>query len=281
MHRRICRTHDAFLTKRTGPRNPVRFVAYEIFCKYEMEAATPSPGVQSAKPKKKRKLLAFRFHRLDTQGIQDRLLAASKKIRISFFAIETTKLCRQILLSIVLMIFRALWRLVRIGTKEEKKKKKQKLQKERRDDQNFSTNMLKLQQSSNVPWIWSIETPIGKTIAGDERANPPCWLVAVTRGIPPRVFRFSRRVDTLFKIFSKFLFTGMCFLYPNPYLRPPVYAFEEENRVQSFSFSFWSETDLSKRQSLEDFTRNQKKKKKKGEKKRIGTRKSSERNRSL
>ncbi|KAK1129596.1 hypothetical protein K0M31_019311 [Melipona bicolor] len=88
-----------------------------------MEAATPSPGVQSAKPKKKRKSLAFRFHGLDTQGIQDRFLAASEKIRVSFFAIETTKLCRQILLSFVLMIFRALWRLVRIGTKEKKKKK--------------------------------------------------------------------------------------------------------------------------------------------------------------
>lgn len=120
----------------------------------------------------------------------------------------------EIFLSIVLIIFRHFDQ--RIGTKLNGTVSKGKTTRQ----QHFLTSMLRLQQSSNVPWISSIETPIGKTIVDDERANPPCWLVVAIRGSLD-ASRFSRRVDTLFKIFSKFLFTRMCFLYPNPIYNPP------------------------------------------------------------
>lgn len=186
-----------------------------------MEAAIPSPGVPSKKPKS----LAF-FHTSLKQVHTSipRVLATSQKLHVQFI-METTKYS-EIFLSIVLIIFRHIDQ--RIGTKLNGT-----ISKGKTTRQHFLTNTLKLQQSSNVPRISSIETPIGKTIVDDERANPPCWLVVAIRGSLD-ASRFSRRVDTLFKIFSKFLFTRMCFLYPKPLLQPAVYASEEKNRVQSF-----------------------------------------------
>ena len=65
-------------------------MAYErILQVRKKEAATPSPGVQSAKSKKekRKKPLAFCFHTGLTQGIQDRFLAAlgKKKFVFRFF----------------------------------------------------------------------------------------------------------------------------------------------------------------------------------------------------
>lgn len=108
---------------------------------------------------------------------------------------------------------------------------------------------------------WSIETRIGKekeegkkegrgeekkkgkkekTIVDDERASPPCWLVAASRKFP-EISRFSRRVDTLFKIFSKFFVHGNVFTLPQPPTYDPPYTrSREKNRVQKIFFLHFS-----------------------------------------
>lgn len=107
---------------------------------------------------------------------------------------------------------------------------------------------------------WSIETRIGKekeegkkegrgeekkkgkkekTIVDDERASPPCWLVAASRKFP-EISRFSRRVDTLFKIFSKFFVHGNVFTLPQPPLTTPRIRVRgkktESEKFSSFTF---------------------------------------------
>lgn len=108
---------------------------------------------------------------------------------------------------------------------------------------------------------WSIETRIGKekeegkkegrgeekkkgkkekTIVDDERASPPCWLVAASRKFP-EISRFSRRVDTLFKIFSKFFVHGNVFTLPQPPTYDPPYTrSREKNRVRKIFFLHFS-----------------------------------------
>lgn len=81
----------------------------------------------------------------------------------------------------------------------------------------------------------------GKTIVDDERANSPCWLVAAIRKFL-EISRFSRRVDTLFKIFSKFFVHGNVFTLPQPPTYDPPYTrsrekTESKNVLSSLSSS--------------------------------------------